>query len=58
VTELVGFEHSMKNELIIAERHQLSNAQARGELETLLKRLPARPELWRKFDSRRDIIPD
>jgi hypothetical protein len=45
VTELVGFEHSMKNELIIAERHQLSNAQARGELETLLKRLPARPEL-------------
>ncbi len=45
VTELVGFEHSMKNELIIAERHQLSNAQARGELQTLLKRLPARPAL-------------
>jgi hypothetical protein len=45
VTELVGFEHSMKNELIVAERHQLSNAQARGELATLLKRLPARPEL-------------
>jgi hypothetical protein len=45
VTELVGFEHSMKNELIVAERHQLSNAQARGELTTLLKRLPARPEL-------------
>jgi hypothetical protein len=45
VTELVGFEHSMKNELIIAERHQLSNAQARGELNALLKRLPARPAL-------------
>jgi len=45
VTELVGFEHSMKNELILGERHQLSNAQARGELNALLKRLPARPAL-------------
>jgi hypothetical protein len=45
VTELVGFEHSLKNELILAERHQLSNAQARGELHTLLKQLPARPAL-------------
>ena len=45
VTELVGFEHSMKNELIVAERHQLSNAQARGELNALLRRLPTRPAL-------------
>lgn len=45
VTELVGFEHTMKNELILAERHQLSNAQARGELVTLLKQLPVRPAL-------------
>jgi hypothetical protein len=45
VTELVGFEHSLKNELILAERHQRSNAQARGELLTLLKQLPARPAL-------------
>lgn len=45
VTELVGFEHTMKNELILAERHQLSNAQAQGELTTLLKQLPARPAL-------------
>jgi hypothetical protein len=45
VTELVGFEHSLKNELILAERHQLSNAQAKGELITLLKQLPARPAL-------------
>jgi len=45
VTELVGMEHSLKNELILAERHQLSNAQARGELMTLLKQLPARPAL-------------
>ena len=49
VTELVGFEHSLKNELILAERHQLSNAQARGELNALLKRLPARPALVAEF---------
>jgi hypothetical protein len=49
VTELVGFEHSLKNELILAERHQLSNAQARGELNALLKRLPARPALVTEF---------
>lgn len=45
VTELVGFEHTMKNELILAERHQLSNAQAKGELVSLLNQLPARPAL-------------
>jgi hypothetical protein len=45
VTELVGFEHSLKNELILAERHQLSNAQAKGELLALLRQLPARPAL-------------
>jgi hypothetical protein len=45
VTELVGLEHSLKNELILAERHQLSNAQAKGELLALLKQLPARPAL-------------
>jgi hypothetical protein len=45
VTELVGFEHTMKNELILAERHQLSNAQAKGELQTLLKQIPAHPAL-------------
>jgi len=49
VTELVGMEHSLKNELILAERHQLSNAQARGELMTLLKQLPARPALVEEF---------
>ena len=49
VTELVGFEHTMKNELILAERHQLSNAQARGELLSLLKQLPARPALVEGF---------
>ena len=45
VTEFIGMEHTMKNELILAERHQLSNAQAKGELLALLEKLPARPKL-------------
>jgi len=45
VTELTGLEHSMKNELILAERHQRSNAQARGELDRLIDTLGVRPAL-------------
>jgi hypothetical protein len=40
VTELIGWEHSMKNELIIAERVQRGNGQARKQLDTLLERFP------------------
>ena len=39
VTEFTGLEHTMKNELILAERHQRSNAQARGELDRLIDQL-------------------
>ena len=45
VTELTGLEHSLKNELILAERHQQSNAQARGELDRLVDQLGVRPAL-------------
>ena len=45
VTELTGLEHSMKNELILAERHQRSNAQARAELTRLIGQLGVRPAL-------------
>jgi hypothetical protein len=45
VTELTGLEHSMKNELILAERHQRSNAQARGELTRLVEQLGVKPAL-------------
>ncbi|MDP2296609.1 MAG: SAM-dependent methyltransferase [Pseudolabrys sp.] len=45
VTELTGLEHSMKNELILAERHQRSNAQARGELDRLIEQIGVRPAL-------------
>ena len=36
VTELSGWEHSLKNELILGKRIQRSNAMARAELEALL----------------------
>jgi hypothetical protein len=45
VTEFTGLEHSMKNELILAERHQMSNAQARSELERLVAEIGVRPAL-------------
>ena len=45
VTELTGLEHSLKNELIIAERHQRSNRQARTELDRLIEQLGVRPAL-------------
>lgn len=45
VTEFTGLEHSMKNELILAERHQRGNAQARGELDRLIDQLGVKPAL-------------
>lgn len=37
VTELVGWEHSMKNELIIAKKHQRSNPKSARQLLELLE---------------------
>jgi hypothetical protein len=45
VTELTGLEHSLKNELILAERHQRANAQAKAELDRLVDQLGVRPGL-------------
>jgi hypothetical protein len=45
VTELTGLEHSLKNELILAERHQLSNALAKQELDRLVDQLGVSPGL-------------
>jgi len=39
VTELVGWEHSMKNELIIARKHQQANPAAAGRLGEILATL-------------------
>jgi len=45
VTELVGLEHSLKNELILAERHQRSNPLAQRELDKLVDQFGVRPGL-------------
>ncbi|MBX3522989.1 MAG: SAM-dependent methyltransferase [Xanthobacteraceae bacterium] len=45
VTELTGLEHSLKNELILAERHQLSNPRALAELDKLIEQIGVRPAL-------------
>jgi hypothetical protein len=45
VTELTGLEHSMKNELILAERHQRSNPKAQRELDQLIQQIGVRPAL-------------
>lgn len=45
VTELTGLEHSLKNELILAERHQMSNPRARAELDKLIEQIGVRPAL-------------
>lgn len=39
VTELVGWEHSMKNELIIAKKHQRGNRKAARQLHDMLDTL-------------------
>ncbi len=46
VTELIGWEHSMKNELILATRHQRSNPIAQKRLDGLLRLLPVDMKLF------------
>jgi hypothetical protein len=45
VTEFVGPEHSLKNELILAERHQRSNPMAKRELDRLVEQIGVKPSL-------------
>lgn len=45
VTEFTGLEHSMKNELILATRHQKSNPLARRKLDQLVAQIGVRPAL-------------
>lgn len=47
VTELVGWEHSMKNELILATKIQQGNAQAKAQLDRLLEQFPVEMKLLR-----------
>ena len=45
VTEFTGFEHTQKNEMIFAERHQRSNPRAKAEFEKLVAEIGAAPKL-------------
>src|SRR5471032_1290006 len=45
VTEFIGFEHTQKNEMIYAERHQRSNPRARAEFDKLVKEIGVSPAL-------------
>jgi hypothetical protein len=45
VTEFTGFEHTQKNEMIFAERHQRSNPRAKTAFEKLTKEMGAAPKL-------------
>ncbi len=45
VTELAGWEHSLKNELILGRRVGSFHAGARAELDALLTAIPVRPWL-------------
>ena len=43
VTEFTGFEHTQKNEMIFAERHQRSNPRAKAAFEKLAAEIGVRP---------------
>ena len=45
VTEFTGFEHTQKNEMIFAERHQRSNPRAKAEFEKLVAEIGVAPKL-------------
>jgi hypothetical protein len=52
VTELVGWEHSAKNELILGKRVHRFDADARAQLRALLDRFPVQPSLVRQLAAR------
>jgi len=45
VTELTGLQHSLKNEFILAERHQHANPRARAEFDKLVTEIGVAPKL-------------
>ena len=49
VTELTGWEHSLKNELILARRVHREHAGSRAELQKLLDTTGVRPKLVREL---------
>ncbi len=57
VTEVVGWEHSLKNELILARRVHAEHRGARRRLEALLERLPVRPAALAALQAGRGAQP-
>ncbi len=51
VTELAGWEHSLKNELILGKRVKRFDARAQQRLDALLTRFGVRPALIRALDA-------
>ena len=49
VTEFTGFEHTQKNEMLFAERHQRSNPRAKAEFEKLVAEIGVAPKLLGDF---------
>lgn len=49
VTELVGWEHSVKNELILARKVHRESSEARARLDKLLFETQVRPKLVREL---------
>jgi hypothetical protein len=56
VTELIGWEHSMKNELIIAEYKNLPGEHARKRLEAIIHEFGLE-EMKERFIQDRSVIP-
>jgi hypothetical protein len=50
VTELTGWEHALKNELILGRRVHRENARARARLDALVAAIGVRPRLVRLLD--------
>jgi hypothetical protein len=48
VTELTGWEHSLKNELILGKKVRAENREARTKLEALLEQANVRPKVVRR----------
>ncbi len=55
VTELTGWEHSLKNELVLARKVRASSREAREKLDALVEATGARPKLVRELFSAVDL---
>ena len=52
VTELTGWEHSLKNELILGKKVRRQSPQAQAKLDALLAETGVRPALVRALEQR------